>query len=703
MAIQVRRGNEVEFDPAKMLPGEWAVSLDTKYVRMCFAPGECLRMATYEAFEQDMEEIIRILAECRDIKTAVELIRDNVTEAELVIEDYVAQAKQYRDEAEQFRNEAFATTPEGYADLVQNVADNTVKIDTIIEKAELNIKNTATGKTIHLTDSADSKVVEFGLYGKAEQKQYSGKNLLKYPYYHTTQTVNGITYTDIGDGRIMANGTATERSGFTLHTRSEGETNEFILPNGEYIFTGCPAGGSASTYRINFGITKDGSYSELGSDRGNGAAFTAEGDDFSTDSVNLAFAIDILAGVTVSNLIFEPMIRLASITDGTYEPYVGGIASPSPDYPQDVEVAGASGSIEVVSLGKNLIPYPYYETTHTQGGITFTDLKDGRVMANGVHTATVDFIFQFRQQGIILKPGTYKVSGCPKGGSTTSYYITINTFESSDRIAVDFGNGATFTLDKETMIGVFAHVRANYTANNLVFEPMISIDGGEYEPYTETTATISTPDGFPGIPVDSGGNYTDENGQQWISDEIVKYADGSGKRIQRVDVKVLDGVTHKASYYVAITGDYGDSLVQINLSSDNVKVFDESLTPYVLCNKARANTSRVPNTIFLYRYSDIRSIPVLLLEDTGEITSLSTANTWLASNPVTVLYALATPIETDLTAEEVAEIEKLHTFYPVTNISNDAGCGMEVTYLADAKNYIDNRLALIESAMINNI
>ena len=53
MAIQNRRGYEADFDPAKMLPGEWAVSLDTKYVRMCFAPGECLRMATYEGFEQN--------------------------------------------------------------------------------------------------------------------------------------------------------------------------------------------------------------------------------------------------------------------------------------------------------------------------------------------------------------------------------------------------------------------------------------------------------------------------------------------------------------------------------------------------------------------------------------------------------------------------------------------------------------------------
>lgn len=36
------------------------------------------------------------------------------------------------------------------------------------------------------------------------------------------------------------------------------------------------------------------------------------------------------------------------------------------------------------------------------------------------------------------------------------------------------------------------------------------------------TLILSTPNGLPGIPVTSGGNYTDQNGQQWICDEIFK-------------------------------------------------------------------------------------------------------------------------------------------------------------------------------------
>lgn len=70
--MQMRRGAEENFDPDQMTAGEWAVSIDSKKVWMCFAPGIVRRMATYEAFEQDMEEIRRILTTCQDIQEAVE-------------------------------------------------------------------------------------------------------------------------------------------------------------------------------------------------------------------------------------------------------------------------------------------------------------------------------------------------------------------------------------------------------------------------------------------------------------------------------------------------------------------------------------------------------------------------------------------------------------------------------------------------------
>lgn len=108
----MRKGNEVDFDPEKMMAGEWAISLDKGIVRMCIQAGVCIRMATYEAFEEDMVVIENILKECQTIEEAVIRIREEINKyidkkIDVVVE-YVGQAKTYRDEAEQFRNEAKA-------------------------------------------------------------------------------------------------------------------------------------------------------------------------------------------------------------------------------------------------------------------------------------------------------------------------------------------------------------------------------------------------------------------------------------------------------------------------------------------------------------------------------------------------------------------------------------------------------------------
>lgn len=55
MAIQMRRGAYTNFNPAKLMPGEWAVVVsgdsgakDGKAAYICFAAGDVKRVATYE-------------------------------------------------------------------------------------------------------------------------------------------------------------------------------------------------------------------------------------------------------------------------------------------------------------------------------------------------------------------------------------------------------------------------------------------------------------------------------------------------------------------------------------------------------------------------------------------------------------------------------------------------------------------------------
>ena len=47
--------------------------------------------------------------------------------------------------------------------------------------------------------------------------------------------------------------------------------------------------------------------------------------------------------------------------------------------------------------------------------------------------------------------------------------------------------------------------------------------------------------------------------------------------------------------------------------------------------------------------------------------------------------------ETPLTAEQLAAYAALHSLYPATTVTNDEGAGIGIEYVADTKNYIDNK------------
>lgn len=132
-----------------------------------------------------------------------------------------------------------------------------------------------------------------------------GKNRLEVSA--TSQTINGVTFTVNSDGTILADGTATAEIRLVLSTLSN-------LQNGNYIFSGCPSGGGVSTYYLQ--LVKSPAPSII--DVGNGNTFE-KGSSYTVNNIRII----INNGVTVNNLLFKPMIRLATDTDSTFEPYHG--------------------------------------------------------------------------------------------------------------------------------------------------------------------------------------------------------------------------------------------------------------------------------------------------------------------------------------------------------------------------------------------
>ena len=116
--------------------------------------------------------------------------------------------------------------------------------------------------------------------------------LLDKSKYPAIQTINGVTFTNNGDGSITVNGTATSGSGFRFVN-----LNAFYIEgNRTYLMTGCPEGGSPNKYFMYDG------YSKLGSDLGGGVIKTV------SDRTLCSPVLHIVTGQTVSNLVFKPQL-----------------------------------------------------------------------------------------------------------------------------------------------------------------------------------------------------------------------------------------------------------------------------------------------------------------------------------------------------------------------------------------------------------
>ena len=217
-----------------------------------------------------------------------------------------------------------------------------------------------------------------------------------------------------------------------------------------------------------------------------------------------------------------------------------------------------------------------------------------------------------------------------------------------------------------------------------------------YEPYHEPQSlTLATPNGLPGVPVSKDGNYTDSNGQQWICDEIDLER---GKYVQRVAIEKNSG-----GWELKPSSDISGRFFQPRLTN----VFQTAVKTAV-CNIANFVSWGAP-TNDIYAFALNKKVIYFSPPKGAEITAEElNAKLNSLSFPVVVVGELATPIERDLTPEELAAYSSLHAYYPTTVITNDAEAHMEATYVADTGKYIQNleerlnaKLVNIQSALIS--
>ena len=450
--------------------------------------------------------------------------------------------------------------------------------------------------------------------GNATQATYSGKNQLAYTleslklansaggtWSGNSYTYNGITYKVNDDLTVTATGTANGASFFIINNSLS------LTSDSAYTLSGCPSGGAVTGYSMR--LYGDGSYT---SDIGAGLSF-------SYSDQNLV-RINVYTGVNIGTKTFEPMIELGS-TKTNYEPYVGGTASPNPDYPQEIQTVTGENVVKVV--GKNL-----WGGVFESGIINGTTGQDA---PNASYIRSKDYI-------PVEENTSYTVSSPDFSGSWLWYeYRADKTYN----LTTNKG-GTSFTTEAGTRFVRFRPNSATLTTSTKA-QVELGSTATSYQAYTEQSFTI-----------DLGNEELAKIGT--YQDRI--YKDGGKWYVEKqLGKKIFDGTeSWTTSPYGTNSWTSGIVLFQFDTSKTQVvsNIFrgvpndDRATSGENIIYSGNANTLYIRNTT---------------------LTTLASVQSATSGNYI--YYALATPTVTEITNQAlIDQLEALTNVSIATGIHN---------------------------------
>lgn len=471
-------------------------------------------------------------------------------------------------------NEANKTS--GEAKQIANQADQKVeKLREVVSKFHSNIVEEASGDVIFLDGSSDMELAGLKMFGRTTQFTTTGKNLfggdIIYGYF------TGSTWTKNSDNTTVY----IPCNPSTYYTVSKIVTSRFVVGSAEELPVN--TGDTILNYKSNY------SASSITIKTGETAKYLlAWVRNANTDT-----------STTWQDVVNSLQIEYGEVAT-EYEPYTGGIPSPNPEYPQPLESVGDDGSVGVTVAGKNLFGGDALadKVVEVFRGVKDTTAKTIKYLASNSN-AEIAIFNQFK----------------PNTRYTIIWTSNENSTGATANLKVEYTDGTSETLRYAESAGVKRQIvfvtSATKTANKLrsvnnsgtayllyeesgIFEGVLTAD--DFEAYTAQTLTVRKPVDLPvflpGIPVTSGGNYTDEIGQQWFCDE----ADfASGKYVQRVgkiDSYVSEDIS---SAYISTTGELSAGATVLYALPDPI---EHDLTAEELAQYAALHTNYPNTTIF---------------------------------------------------------------------------------------------------------
>ena len=321
-----------------------------------------------------------------------------------------------------------------------------------------------------------------------------------------------------------------------------------------------------------------------------------------------------------------------------YEPYTGGKPSPSPDYPQEIVNAGKwNEDTQKYEVGVKITGKNFLTDNYEQ----YTDGK--------------------YKQKVALPAGNY-IYTCEKnnniwilhedGSNITNGWMATNKFN--------------FSLAKKETIELRIETK-NLAGNN----HMIRLQGSDdvYVPYREPQSITLTSD----RPLTKWDKLVEQDGQiGWLYQSVAKEYIGDNS------VALYD-----TGFYFKLP--------------DKKKVNGEGY-----CKELKQYVHREENPCIGFNMS-VNIYTYTLNTQAIYGSTVSAIKEYLKSHPLHLVYKTETPEFVPLPQSEQDAIRALMTYYPTTVIVADGGkvdTDVEITYIADTKNYIDQKIAAIGKTVV---
>ena len=498
------------------------------------------------------------------------------------------------------------------------------------------------GDTV-LNDSDDGKIQDLIIYGKSEQKQYTGKNLLNYEKWKTVNIENGtavyenngVTLTAIGDdaytdyrdekSKILV----TVGKTYILSWESEQieGSRAFIFPNGMIANSVEVKNEKQVKYTVPVGI------------------------DYIT------FRVGVLKkGQTISfkNIMFEEGSERTE-----FEPYTGGKPSPSPEYPQEIK---AVVNPVIKTHGTNLLDIKdVAETVDKNNGLTYS-VQKGIIKVKGTATSSASTGINF-MSGVnkkITANNTYIFNPNPtKKEETSVCYLDFSNNVNLGMSISGYSVNKPINIQEIQASYMFTlSVRVTKGAKiDMEWKPQLLLSNTllPYQPYQSSQATL--PYELYAIPVSSGGNVT-IGGQRYMAD----YVDiEKGVLVRNVKKMNIDSYTWKLNEEAVGTVRTSKSIF-LNSTTRSERILSNKFTNlYSSEGFDRSWSNKI--------YNITNGQLVMLLTYGIEVTE----EQWnKIKDGLVILYKLSEPEKVDLIQDQIEAFKELSTYYPKTYINAES-------------------------------